>query len=43
MHPRDAFPFIFLLFLFQDELDKELLELFIAIVYAELFKTETKF
>lgn len=38
MFPGDAFSLIFLLLLLQHQLDEQLLQLFIAVVDAELFK-----
>jgi hypothetical protein len=40
--PLDALALVFLLFLFQDNLDKQLLEFLVAVVDAKLFKTNTK-
>lgn len=43
MFPGDAFSLILFLFLLQHQLDEELLQLFITVVDAELFKaTETE-
>ena len=36
--PGDALPLVLLLFLLQDQLDKELLQLLVAVIDAELFK-----
>lgn len=38
MFPGDSFPLILFLFLFQHQLDEELLQLLITVVDAELFK-----
>lgn len=38
MFPRDAFPLVLLLLLLQDQLNKQLLQLLVAVVNAELFK-----
>lgn len=37
--PLDAFALVFLLFLLQDQLDEQLLQLLVAIVDAKLFET----
>lgn len=39
MFPGDAFPLILLLLLLQNQLDEELLQLFITVVDTKLFKT----
>lgn len=40
--PGDPFPLVLLLFLLQDQLNKQLLELLIAVIDAELFKAARK-
>ena len=38
MNPFDSFSVVLLLLLLEDELDEQLLELFVAIIYAELLE-----
>lgn len=42
MFPRDAFSLILFLLLLQHQLDKQLLQLLVTVVDAELFKAEAK-
>ena len=42
MLPGDPFPLVLLLFLLQDQLNKQLLELLVAVIDAELLKAARK-
>ena len=42
MFPGDPFPLVLLLFLLQDQLNKQLLELLVAVIDAELLKAARK-
>ena len=40
MLPRDAFAFVFVLLLFENQFDEQLLQFFVAVIDAELLETK---